>query len=121
MGGDIPICCMSWLLIDPSLALLTERRSFCLLLRTTSFASIRADFTSPFEASCFTVCLALLVAVSSCAPVNAGTERQTSGSDLPHFPIENTLLLAQLRLPLPYSFFWCWPIEKSVDRLHRAW
>lgn len=73
----IPICCMSWLLIDPNLALLTESRSFCLLLRTTSFASIRADFTSPFEANCFTVCLALFVAVSSCAPVNARTERQT--------------------------------------------
>ena len=112
---------MSWLLIDPSLALLTERRSFCLLLRTTSFASIRADFTSPFEASCFTVCLALLVAVSSCASVNAGTERWTLGSDLPHLPVEDTLLLAQLRLPLPHSLFRSWSIEKAVDRLHRAW
>lgn len=62
---NIPICWDSCVPMDPKRALLTDSRSFCLLLLTTSLASIRADLTSPLLASCFTDCRALLVATSS--------------------------------------------------------
>lgn len=61
-----PSCCVNCVPIEPKRALLTDNRSFCLSLLTTSLASIRADLTSPLAASCFTVNRALEVAASSC-------------------------------------------------------
>jgi hypothetical protein len=63
--NDGPICCDNCVPIDPNRALLTDKRSFCLLLLTTSLASIRADLTSPFVANCFTDWRALFVTASS--------------------------------------------------------
>lgn len=62
-----PICCVNCVPMEPSRALLTDSLSFCLSLRTTSLANIRALLTSPFFASCLTDVRALLVAISNCA------------------------------------------------------
>jgi hypothetical protein len=56
--------------MEPNLALLTDKRSFCLLHRTISRARIRADLTSPFVASCLTVFRALSAAISIYATVS---------------------------------------------------
>lgn len=70
--------------MEPSLALLTESRSICLWLRTTSLAMMRADFTSPFLASCLTVPCAFFVAVSSWKGMRGETGQCEGMPNLPH-------------------------------------
>jgi hypothetical protein len=114
-----PSCCASCVLIDPSLALLTDSLSICLPLLTTSFAKIRADLTSPFVASCLTVARALLVAKSNCNRiVNIPHRQRVTISNLPHLPIQDSLLCSQLCLPCTHTLFWRRSIEKAIDSLH---
>lgn len=114
-----PNCCASCVLIEPSLALLTDKLSFCLLLLTTSFANIRADLTSPFIASCLTVVRALPVAKSNWNwKINIQHHQRATISNLPHLPIQNSLFCPQLWLPCAHALFWRWSIEKAIDSLH---
>lgn len=107
------------MLIEPSLALLTDNLSFCLLLLMTSFASTRADLTSPLRASCLTVARALFVARSNYkCNFNICGGRVVRSANLPHLPVKMPLFCPQFRLPCPNSFFWCRSIEKSIYGLH---
>lgn len=108
------------MLIEPSLALLTDSLSFCLLLLMTSFASTRADLTSPFVASCLTVARTLLVAKSNYKyGVSIYAEGEAAGnSNLPHLPVKMSLFCSEFRLPCPNSFFRRRSIKESVYSLH---
>lgn len=105
--------------MDPNLALLTDNRSFCLLLLTTSLAKILADFTSPFAANCLTVWLALLVAISNWGDCFASDLLPLiETSNLPHIPIKLATFSTKFSLPGTNSLFRSGTVKETINGLH---